>query len=275
MVIGCAIGACGVGVAIAASVTGGVGSAALLSQVNKTKKKRGGVTKRGGWRKGRKRLKGRLTRHQDPSHSKLYNLSTPGEKRKRKQRRRSHKIYSRLKGIIANDLIIPSRYGAYLYKSQNEKEKHIKKTNNLFDSLYPGRYTHQGGRRKGRKGPNESAIKFKKGFIKEGNDGNQWIITITRNGVKRWKKIEKTKEEKEYLRVCQKAETDIHLNPAQKNFDCDAMSYDIQHKLVDKQDIRFRTKWYKNAIKNKEFDWDEYNHFYKMKKKSKRKSKKK
>ena len=35
------------------------------------------------------------------------------------------------------------------------------------------------------------------------------------------------------------------------------MSYDIQHKLVDKQDIRFRTKWYKNAIKNKAFDWDE------------------
>ena len=181
MVIGCAIGACGAGAAIIASVTGGVGAAAALRHVRRTKRRK----------KTRKTTR-------------------------RKSRRKSQR----------------------------------------------------GG---GRKGPNESATKFKKGFIKEGNDRNQWIITITRNGVKRWKKIEKTKEEKEYLRVCQKAEGDKHLNPAQKNFDCDAMSYDIQHKLVDKQDIRFQTKWYKNAIKNKEFDWDEYNHFYKMKKKSKKK----
>ena len=142
MVIGCAIGACGVGAAIAASVTGGVGSAALLHISQKEK------TQRGGGRRGRKSLKGRLTRHQDPSHSEPSNLSTTGEKRRQKQRRRSHKLYSRLKGIIANELIIPSRYGAYLYKSPNEKEKHIKKTNNLFDSLYPGRYTLQGGRGK-------------------------------------------------------------------------------------------------------------------------------
>ena len=40
MVIGCAIGACGVGATIAGAVTGGIGSAALLSQVNTTKHKK-------------------------------------------------------------------------------------------------------------------------------------------------------------------------------------------------------------------------------------------
>jgi hypothetical protein len=105
------------------------------------------------------------------------------------------------------------------------------------------------------------------GTIQEGNDGNQWIVTITRNGIKRWSKIKsKSKEENEYLRVCQTVQADKKLNPVQKNFDCEAMSYDIQHNLVDKQDIRFRTKLYKKAIKNQVFDWDEYNQLYKMKK---------
>ena len=40
MVIGCAMGACGAGAAIIASVTGGVGSAALLRQTRrKTRRK--------------------------------------------------------------------------------------------------------------------------------------------------------------------------------------------------------------------------------------------
>ena len=265
MVIGCAVGACGAGAAIIASVTGGVGTAAALRQARRTKRsiKKRRKTRRKSQRGGGKSLQGRLKKHQTSQS----NLSTSMKGRKQKKRRQGTN-YSKLMKIIANEMIIPSRHGTYLYTSESEKNKHIKKTNNLFDSLYPGRYTRRGG---GRKGPNESATKFKKGFIKEGNDGNQWMIIITRNGVKRWKKIEKTKEEKEYLRVCQKAEGDKHLNPAQKNFDCEAMSYDIQHKLVDKKDIRFRTKWYKNAIKNKEFDWDEYNDFNKMKKKSKKK----
>ena len=41
-----------------------------------------------------------------------------------------------------------------------------------------------------RKGPTESATKFTIGTIKKGNDGNKWIIIQSKNGVKRWKKIE-------------------------------------------------------------------------------------
>ena len=42
-----------------------------------------------------------------------------------------------------------------------------------------------------RKGPNESATKFKVGTIMVGNDGNNWIIKKNKNGVKRWLKTER------------------------------------------------------------------------------------
>jgi hypothetical protein len=40
-----------------------------------------------------------------------------------------------------------------------------------------------------RKSPSESATNFDIGTTKTGNDGNIWIITITKNNIKRWKKI--------------------------------------------------------------------------------------
>jgi len=42
--------------------------------------------------------------------------------------------------------------------------------------------------RKKRKGPSESATKFKVGVKKRGNDANIWVIIKSKNGVKRWKK---------------------------------------------------------------------------------------
>lgn len=44
---------------------------------------------------------------------------------------------------------------------------------------------------KGRKGPSESATKFKVGKIKKGNDGNMWKIVVNKKGVQRWQKINK------------------------------------------------------------------------------------
>lgn len=44
-----------------------------------------------------------------------------------------------------------------------------------------------------RKSPSESATKFNVGTKKKGNDGNMWIITKNKNGVKRWVKISGTK----------------------------------------------------------------------------------
>ena len=45
-----------------------------------------------------------------------------------------------------------------------------------------------------RKSPNDSATKFSIGVKKRGNDGNTWEIVKTSTGVKRWKKINKTRK---------------------------------------------------------------------------------
>ena len=45
-----------------------------------------------------------------------------------------------------------------------------------------------------RKGPEESATKFSIGTRKKGNDGNAWVITKNKNGVKRWQRTRKTKK---------------------------------------------------------------------------------
>jgi len=54
----------------------------------------------------------------------------------------------------------------------------IKTTNKLFPKKKPSR-----------KGPNESATKFKVGTIKKGNDNNMWKIVVNKNGIQRWQKI--------------------------------------------------------------------------------------
>jgi len=41
-----------------------------------------------------------------------------------------------------------------------------------------------------RKAPSESATLFKKGVIKKGNDGNQWVIVADARGVLRWRKVQ-------------------------------------------------------------------------------------
>ena len=40
-----------------------------------------------------------------------------------------------------------------------------------------------------RKAPSKSATLFKNGTIKQGNDGNKWVIVTTSNGIRRWKKV--------------------------------------------------------------------------------------
>lgn len=51
---------------------------------------------------------------------------------------------------------------------------------------------------KTRKGPFESATKFKVGTKKKGNDGNMWKIVENKNGIKRWKKISNKSKTKKY-----------------------------------------------------------------------------
>jgi hypothetical protein len=47
---------------------------------------------------------------------------------------------------------------------------------------------------KARKGPTSSATKFSIGTRKKGNDGNAWVITKNKNGVKRWQRTKKSKK---------------------------------------------------------------------------------
>lgn len=49
---------------------------------------------------------------------------------------------------------------------------------------------------KTRKGPSESATKYKVGTRKLGNDGNMWIIKKAVNGVQRWAKIKNSSTKK-------------------------------------------------------------------------------
>ncbi len=51
-----------------------------------------------------------------------------------------------------------------------------------------------------RKGPNDSATKFKVGTKKIGNDGNYWIIKKNKNGIQRWVKDNKRKSKRKSIK---------------------------------------------------------------------------
>ena len=80
-----------------------------------------------------------------------------------------------------------------------------------------------------------------------------------------------TKIQREYMKICNKAENDSKLNPGRRNFDCEAM-LTTGPSLAPQADseIKWRTGWYKDALKNKEFDWDKLNEHDKSKKKKKK-----
>lgn len=55
---------------------------------------------------------------------------------------------------------------------------------------YKTKYLLQTGGRKLRRSPSEKASFYKKGTVKEGNDGDNWIVAVNKKGVKRWKKVD-------------------------------------------------------------------------------------
>lgn len=85
-------------------------------------------------------------------------------------------------------------YNAYLFMVCKDEQLSDKLF--TFLSKYSGKVTDKtkkkGGDRKtlrlDRKGPSESATLFPKGTKKKGNDGNMWVITVTKKGVHRWSK---------------------------------------------------------------------------------------
>ena len=69
---------------------------------------------------------------------------------------------------------------------------------------------------------------------------------------------------REYMKICNKAEKDIKLNPARRNFDCEGI---LDH---SDSEIKWMTGWNKDALKNKEFDWDKLNEHDKTRRKRKK-----
>lgn len=78
-----------------------------------------------------------------------------------------------------------------------------------------------------------------------------------------------TKTQKEFVKVCKKAEKNKRLNPGMKNFDCESF-LDQGHK-----EIKWMKGWYQDALKNNELDWDKWHSHYSKKNKRTNKKKKK
>ena len=65
-----------------------------------------------------------------------------------------------------------------------------------------------------------------------------------------------TNIQREYVKVCRKAEKNSKLNPGSRNFDCEGM--------LDRDDntLKLMTDWYKDAMKNGEFNWSKYETYF-------------
>jgi hypothetical protein len=71
-----------------------------------------------------------------------------------------------------------------LYQAKTWPEKYFKKDELLKYSKKDKK--KKKSKKKGRKGPEESATEFSVGTIKKGNDGNMWVIQVSKNGIQRW-----------------------------------------------------------------------------------------
>lgn len=76
-----------------------------------------------------------------------------------------------------------------------------------------------------------------------------------------------TKVEREYMKICKKAEKSKVLNPNSISQDCEAM--------LDQGDseLKWFTEWHKDALKNKDYDWSKYDEHNKSKRKKKKSQK--
>ena len=67
--------------------------------------------------------------------------------------------------------------------------------------------------------------------------------------------------EREYMKICKKAERSKVLNPNQINSDCEAMLDQGE------KELKWYTQWHKDALKKGEYDWDKYTEHNKSRKK--------
>ena len=90
-----------------------------------------------------------------------------------------------------NNFLLNKRDWYILYLpsgSSDESKKNSKRIEKNLKKIIKG-IPKDKKEKKDRPSPSKSATLFKKGDKKKGNDGNLYIITINKNGVKKWKKI--------------------------------------------------------------------------------------
>ena len=104
---------------------------------------------------------------------------------------------------------------------------------------------------KTRKGPDESATKYKKGTKKRGNDGNMWIIVENKNGAHRWKRIlEKSKIKKKSFLIHDNGGRPFKVNVTDKNIDIytyDKELFSSWDDIPKKKDYNILIKSYKGV----------------------------
>ena len=82
-----------------------------------------------------------------------------------------------------------------------------------------------------------------------------------------------TSAEREYLKACKAAENSAKLNDSRKNFDCEGLTYRPGQEPISEEELKWNTKFYKDAKKRGEFDWTLHDEYYADKRRKKRKTK--
>jgi len=148
-----------------------------------------------------------------------------GERKSKKNNNSAYFIYKsgnsrKFWRIVKNDTKITTHYGKFGSLGQMTTKDYGIKVDNEYDKLIKS--------------------KKKKGYVEKHDFGDK-------------NPKPPTKIEREYMKICNKAEKDIKLNPLRRNYDCEGI---LDH---SDSEIKWMTGWYKDALKNKEFDWDKLN----------------
>lgn len=76
-----------------------------------------------------------------------------------------------------------------------------------------------------------------------------------------------TSIQREFLKVCKKAQDNPKLNPGSRNFDCEGQ---LDSYKGSDSELKWQIEWNKDALKKGEFDWDKLNEHERDKRKKKK-----
>tara|TARA_B100001094_G_C18074753_1_gene742030 strand:+ start:866 stop:1243 length:378 start_codon:yes stop_codon:yes gene_type:complete len=76
--------------------------------------------------------------------------------------------------------------------------------------------------------------------------------------------------EKQLLKLCEKAQKNKKLNPMMRNLFCEDLVSNYKEGTMNKNELKWTIDWYKKALKDGDFDWNEYNQHHKKSKRTNR-----